>query len=73
MNLLGICTLVLGIWAPVEDAMTPGMAGLPHETRAHAASSFLFGENYGRIWVGVDDTWIIGDATLSHGTAVLVL
>ena len=63
MNLLRICTLVLGIWTPVEDAMTPWMAGLPHETRAHA-TSFLFGENYGKIWVGMDDTCVIGDATL---------
>ena len=54
---------VHGAWARVDDAMAPGMAGLPHETRAHA-TSFLFGENYGKIWVGVDDTWVIGDATL---------
>lgn len=49
---------MLGAWAPVVDIATSGDRWSA-TTRVAPAISFLFGEDYGRVWARVDDTWVI--------------
>lgn len=51
---------MLGAWVPVEDTVTPGDRwSAANKTRVAPAISFLFSEDYGRIWARADDTWVI--------------